>query len=156
MPDFLKSESSPFERAPKPESGRETAPEAAPSAERPQAEERISEAVAPAPVSAEPLDAAKPNDPVVASIESILAEDLYEHFQAMPPALQAKFRQKGDETVSKLSQMVGKAVIKAKEVLKLIVGWLKLLPGVNKYFLEQESKIKADKILELHRRQHGG
>jgi len=156
MPDFLKSESSPLEQAPAPETGRETSPEAAPAVESGLAEERIPEAVAPAPVTIEPPVSAKPADPVVSAIENILAEDLYERFKAMPPALQAKFRQKGDETVSRLSQMVGSAVIKAKEVLKLIIGWLKLIPGVNKYFLEQESKIKTDKILELHERQHGG
>jgi hypothetical protein len=156
MPDFLKSESSPLERQPLPERGSEAAPEAAPPVESGPAEERVSEAVAPTPVVAEPSVPVKPADPVVASIETILSEDMTEHFRAMPPALQAKFRQKGDETVSKLSQMVNGAVIKAKEVLKLIVNWIKLIPGVNKYFLEQESKIKTDKILELHKRQHGG
>jgi len=156
MPDFLKSESSPLEHAPVLETGRENAPETAPATERLRAEDRISETVASNPAAIEPPTAARPVDPLVVSIETILSEDMNEHFRAMPSALQAKFRQKGDETVSKLAQMVSGAVIKAKEVLKLIVSWLKLIPGVNRYFLEQESKIKADKILELHKRQHGG
>jgi len=29
------------------------------------------------------------------------------------------------------------------------LDWLKILPGVNKFFLEQEAKIKTDKILAL-------
>jgi hypothetical protein len=48
-----------------------------------------------------------------------------------------------------------KTAIKAKEVLKLIVIWLRFIPHVNKYFLEQESKIKTDKILDLYKREHG-
>jgi hypothetical protein len=153
MPDFIKSEAGAIERPPMPETERERSAETRSAAEKAPAAEQISEAVAPT-TAAPATTAARGADPVVASIESILAEDLYEHFNAMPPALQAAFREKGNDTVAKLNRMVSQAAIKAKEVLKLIVGWLKLIPGVNKYFLEQESKIKTDKILELHRRQH--
>jgi len=31
----------------------------------------------------------------------------------------------------------------------LIKKWLLLIPGVNKYFLEQEAKIKADEIVKM-------
>ena len=41
----------------------------------------------------------------------------------------------------------GKAV--GRKILKLIRSWLKLIPGVNKFFLEQEAKIKTDKIVDL-------
>jgi hypothetical protein len=34
-----------------------------------------------------------------------------------------------------------------KKILALIRDWLKLIPGVNRFFLEQEAKIKTDKIL---------
>jgi hypothetical protein len=30
-----------------------------------------------------------------------------------------------------------------------------MLPGVNRFFLEQEAKIKADHIITLHKKQHG-
>jgi len=29
------------------------------------------------------------------------------------------------------------------------MNWLKLIPGVNKFFLEQEAKIKTDEVLKL-------
>jgi len=45
--------------------------------------------------------------------------------------------------------MVGSFKIKARKVLHLIRDWLKIIPGINKYFLEQEAKIKTDKIIEL-------
>jgi hypothetical protein len=33
--------------------------------------------------------------------------------------------------------------------------WLKLLPGVNRFFLEQEAKIKTDRIIHLKKTQEG-
>ena len=39
--------------------------------------------------------------------------------------------------------------MKARKVLKLIKGWLKMIPGVSRFFLEQEAAIKAQKIMEI-------
>jgi hypothetical protein len=96
-----------------------------------------------------------PIDPVTESVEKILSEDLAEFYQAMPPSDREKFKIKGEETVSKIRKIMDGATIKVKEVLKLIVIWIKMIPGINKFFLEQESKIKTDKIIELHDRMHG-
>ena len=41
--------------------------------------------------------------------------------------------------------------VKVKRVLELIYEWLKTIPGVNKFFLEQEAKIKTDEIMELEK-----
>ena len=43
--------------------------------------------------------------------------------------------------------------IQVKKIFILIISWLKIIPGVNKFFLEQEAKIKADRILDLKNRQ---
>ena len=43
--------------------------------------------------------------------------------------------------------------MKIKKIFELLLQWLKLLPGVNKFFLEQEAKIKVDQIMSL-REQH--
>lgn len=80
-------------------------------------------------------------------IDDILEEDLKELYVAMPPDKQAEFRQKGEETRSKIRQLVSAAKVNAKKVFALIRGWLKIIPGVNRFFLEQEAKIKTDKIL---------
>jgi hypothetical protein len=109
-----------------------------------------------APVEPEEAAPSAAADPTAASIETILSEDIFEHYRTMPPDAQLKFRKKGEDAVSELTAMMQGTVIKAKTVLLIIVGWLKLIPGVNKYFLEQESKIKTDKIIELHKRMHGG
>ena len=114
----------------------------------------------PAPVtspvtSPAPAAAAEPVDPVVASVEKILSEDLGEFYRELTPAEREKFKAKGEETVGKLRVMLSGATIKVREVLKLIVAWIKMIPGINKFFLEQESKIKTDKIIDLHRRMRG-
>ena len=42
-----------------------------------------------------------------------------------------------------------KAKLKVKKVVNLIKKWLTMIPGVNKFFLEQEAKIKTDEIVKL-------
>jgi hypothetical protein len=37
--------------------------------------------------------------------------------------------------------------VSTKKIFVLIRAWLKIIPGVNRFFLEQEAKIKTDKIL---------
>jgi hypothetical protein len=155
MPDDIEKQLPSQEIPSTPETSHEAARvERSPMERAPQAE-----TIAETPVSAPavlPIAApAAPIDPTIRSIELILSEDMTEQFMAMSPADQAKFKAKGEETVSKLVALMQKTAIKAKEVLKLIVGWLRFIPHVNKYFLEQESKIKTDKILDLYKREHG-
>lgn len=86
-------------------------------------------------------------DPVMKQIEEFLSDDLLELYSQMPPEAQAIFKTKGEETAGKITEMIRSAKVAAKEILELIVAWLKIIPGVNKFFLEQEAKIKTDKIL---------
>jgi hypothetical protein len=39
--------------------------------------------------------------------------------------------------------------VQARKLLTLIRRWLVLIPGVNKFFLEKEAKIKVEKIVNL-------
>lgn len=80
-------------------------------------------------------------------IEDILEEDLKELYLSLPPNKQAKFRLKGEETRSRIRQLAGSLKINAKKIFQLIRTWLKVIPGVNRFFLEQAAKIKTDKIL---------
>lgn len=83
-------------------------------------------------------------------IESILEEDLGEIYNNLTPADQKIFKMKGEETTRSIFQLVyQKSKIKVKKIVKLIKLWLKSVPGINKFFLEQEAKIKADKIVAL-------
>lgn len=95
-------------------------------------------------VSAAPV---KQIDRLEEEIDDILEEDLKELYVSMPAEKQAEFRQKGEETRSKIRQLVSSAKVNAKKIFGLIRVWLKIIPGVNRFFLEQEAKIKTDKIL---------
>lgn len=82
-------------------------------------------------------------------IEKILEKDLKELYQAMSTLQRAAFKKKGEETAEQIETLMGKAKFKIRKVLRLLIDWLKLIPGVNRFFLEQEAKIKADQISAL-------
>lgn len=105
------------------------------------------------PPSARPSPpAAPPKSPELVAVETILSENLQEIYQRLSPAEQAAFREQGEATASKVVDLLRAATVKVKEVLALIRNWLKSLPGVNAFFLEQEAKIKTDKLLALRDR----
>ncbi len=83
------------------------------------------------------------------AIDSILAEGLDEVFLNLKPEKQKEFKEKGEETVKKINILLGQTKVKVKKIINLIRAWLKIIPGVNKFFLEQESKIKADRIVKI-------
>ena len=59
------------------------------------------------------------------------------------------FKLKGEEVARNIEQVVAAGKSKAKQILHWIKDWLKLIPGVNRFFLEQEAKIKTDKIIGM-------
>lgn len=101
----------------------------------------------PAPAAARTAVSTK--DPVTQEIENVMAEDLTDVFLKMTPQKQAEFKAKGEETAGAIRQMLASAKVNARKVFELVRDWLKLIPGVNRFFLEQEAKIKTDKILIL-------
>lgn len=108
-------------------------------------------------ISADASAGASPYQPLVdptyqsyKKIESILEEDLGEIYNNLTPQEQKAFRIKGEEVAHSIFQLVyHKTKIKVKKIIKLIHNWLKTVPGINRFFLEQEAKIKADKIIQL-------
>ena len=82
-------------------------------------------------------------------IEKILEDDLESFYFSMSPEKQQVFKARGEETASKIEKMMEAGKIIARKILKLIRAWLKIIPGVNKFFLEQEAKIKTDRIVSL-------
>jgi hypothetical protein len=85
----------------------------------------------------------------IKDIENILEEDLGEIYFKLTPEKQTEFKVKGEQTAKDISLLMQKTKVKAKKIIELIKDWLKVIPGINKFFLEQEAKIKADKILEF-------
>ncbi|KKQ80025.1 MAG: hypothetical protein UT02_C0017G0008 [Parcubacteria group bacterium GW2011_GWC2_38_7] len=98
-----------------------------------------------APVALAPV-IAKSEDLV--AIEKILSEGLEDLYSKLPDNRKAEFRQKGEEAASTIETMMQSAKVQMKKVIGVIRDWLLMIPGVNKFFLEQETKIKADKLLE--------
>lgn len=83
------------------------------------------------------------------AIDKILSEGLNDIFLSMTPAKQKEFQVKGEETVKKINVLLGEAKVKVNKIIDLIKKWLKIIPGVNKFFLEQETKLKVDKIMNI-------
>lgn len=90
-------------------------------------------------------------DPFITQIESILEADLTDVFLGMQPEEQRRFIQKGEETAQTIRTLLSAAKINAKKIFQAIAAWLSLIPGVNLFFLEQEAKIKTDRLLHLSR-----
>lgn len=85
-------------------------------------------------------------DPVLADVENILSENLGEVYKELPENKRGAFKVKGEELAEKIRLMITSGKLKLGNVLKSIREWLRMIPGVNRFFLEQEAKIKADKI----------
>ncbi|MBI4437712.1 hypothetical protein HY631_02055 [Candidatus Uhrbacteria bacterium] len=112
------------------------------------AEPKPPEPVAPiVPPVAVQAPATVQEDHLVRKIEDILAEDLTDVYLSLPLDAQVAFKSKGEQTASKIHALVQAAKVNAKKIFFLIRDWLKVLPGMNRFFLEQEAKIKTDKIL---------
>ena len=85
----------------------------------------------------------------IKEIESIMEKDIEEIYIQMPLSQQIKFKIKGEEIAIKINQLLSKTKFKVKKIIQLIKKWLSVIPGCNKFFLEQSSKIKADEIIKL-------
>ena len=86
-------------------------------------------------------------------VESILSDGLADLYTQLPENRRDEFKKKGEETASQIVILMQSAKVKVGKVVELIRGWLSMIPGVNKFFLEQESKIKADRLLEYKKDQ---
>lgn len=82
-------------------------------------------------------------------VEKILEEGLEQLYNELNPQDQVKFRRLGEVTAEKITVLLNQAKIKISEILNLIRQWLMSVTGINRYFVEQEAKIKAEKILKI-------
>ena len=83
------------------------------------------------------------------AIENILADGMDQVFLKMTPREQAEFKLEGEKAATKINQLLDKAKVGVGKVINIILRWLGLIPNANKFYLEQEAKIKADKILKI-------
>lgn len=83
-------------------------------------------------------------------VENILAENMDKVFLSLDAPTQMIFKNKGEEVAKKINVLLQSGQVKIKKVLDLILEWLRVIPKINKHFLQQEAKIKADQIMNLY------
>jgi hypothetical protein len=81
--------------------------------------------------------------------EEVMADGLGDVYHTMTPAQQEKFRKRGEEIAKVIEELTVHLKLTARKVIELIRAWLKMIPGINRYFLEQEAKLKTDEIMKL-------
>lgn len=126
-------------------------PERRPAPVSSEPEERTRRPAGPAPPGTPPPAVRRP-DPLTEEVEAVLSEDLGDLYVQLPPAARQRFKDEGERAASRVALLLQQVRVKAQEVLTLIRDWLRLIPGVNRYFLEQEAKIKTDRIMALAKR----
>ncbi|MFA5070016.1 MAG: hypothetical protein WC528_01935 [Patescibacteria group bacterium] len=94
--------------------------------------------------------------PVIREIEGIMEEDLAEIYNRLDEKQKIVFKVEGEKTATKIGELLQSVKTKARQILELIKRWLKVIPGYNRFFLEQEAKIKTDKILRLKDKEQKG
>src|SRR3989338_2919559 len=99
-----------------------------------------------APSAASPA-APAPATPADKSVQ--LQSDLEDLYFQMDEAHRTLFKEEGEKTARAIDQLMAAARATAQKILYLIQRWLRLIPGINKFFLEQEAKIKTDKMMAL-------
>lgn len=87
----------------------------------------------------------------IKEVENIMAQGLSEFYTQLPRDKQLKFKEKGEETARLIHKALKETKLKIGKIIKLLSDWLKLIPGVNRFFLEQSTKIKADELAKLKR-----
>lgn len=108
------------------------------------------ETTQPKPVAATPAPVSIPRpvkDQHLIEVENILSAGLEEAYKELSPELKIKFKLEGERVSGIVWQMVETAKIQVQKIVDLIRNWLKMIPHVNHFFLEQETKIKTDKII---------
>ncbi len=84
------------------------------------------------------------------AIDRILSDGLGDIFVKLPPKKQQEFKVEGEKTVKKINQLIERGKLNLNILAKMIRHWLSIIPGVNRFFLEQDAKIKADKIMKIN------
>lgn len=88
-------------------------------------------------------------DPTFIKVEKILEDGMGDLYASLPPEAQTVFKQRGQQAAEEIFKMVQTLKLQLARVVRLIRGWLLTIPKVNRFYLEQQAKIKTDQIVEL-------
>lgn len=82
-------------------------------------------------------------------IEKILEIDLAAIYNSLTPEKKIEFKAAGERAAFEITGLLAEATVQVKKIIEIIINWLKIVPGINRFFIEQEAKIKADEIMKL-------
>ena len=82
-------------------------------------------------------------------VEKILEIDLAAIYNGLTPEKKIEFKAAGERAAREIAGLLAQATVQVKKIIEIIISWLKIVPGINKFFVEQEAKIKADEIVKL-------
>lgn len=102
------------------------------------------------PKKQKPTNIPQVRDELTVKVEKIMEEGLVDAFKELNPIERQEFKMKGEETALQIRELLKATHVKIKKIFKLLFNWLRMLPGINRFYLEQEAKIKADKIVSMH------
>jgi hypothetical protein len=94
-------------------------------------------------------------DPLLIEVENELEAGLWDAYREMPPALRLRFKAEGERVAQAVREGFATGRITAQRIIEMITEWLKMIPKVNKWFLRQEAKIKADALMRIQRNRQG-
>jgi len=88
----------------------------------------------------------------IQKIEHILSENLEQFYHDLPLEEQQLFKAAGEDAAGKIDLLVRTAKVTTIKLIEIIKSWLKIIPGMDKWFIEQEAKIKADKVIRSQKK----
>jgi len=91
-----------------------------------------------------------PKSLTLRKIESILEDDLSDIYFNLDTAHQRLFKEEGERASRQIEAVLATGKSVAVKVLAIIKKWLQFIPGINKFFIEQEAKIKTDQITRIN------
>jgi hypothetical protein len=83
-------------------------------------------------------------------VEKILEIDLAAVYNSLTPEKKVEFKAAGERAAREIAGLLKEATVQVKKIIEIIINWLKIVPGINRFFIEQEAKIKADEIMKLN------
>ncbi|KKR20470.1 MAG: hypothetical protein UT48_C0017G0012 [Parcubacteria group bacterium GW2011_GWE2_39_37] len=88
-------------------------------------------------------------------IEKIMEEGMADIYVNLSPEKKNEFKTVGERTAYQVNILLSETKVKVKKVIELIINWLKIIPGVNAFFLEKEAKIKVEEMIRLKNEKGG-
>lgn len=82
-------------------------------------------------------------------VEKILEIDLAAIYNGLTPEKKIEFKAAGERAAREITGLLAEATLQVKKIIEIIINWLKIVPGINMFFIEQEAKIKTDEIIKL-------